>query len=61
MYELVQVSETCFYVQSPAKIGVIRNLLNKVLPKGQDNREVMGKHNYTNTVKVKEILTCSKS
>ena len=29
-----------------------RNLLHKVLPKGQDNRAVVGKHNYTNTVKV---------
>ncbi len=24
MYELIQVSETCFYIQSPAKIGVVR-------------------------------------
>jgi hypothetical protein len=31
-----------------------RNLLHKVLPKGQDNREVMGKHNYTNAVKVRK-------
>ncbi len=24
MYELIQVSENCFYVQSPAKIGIVR-------------------------------------
>ena len=23
MYELVQVSDTCFYIQSPAKIGLV--------------------------------------
>ena len=24
MYELVQISENCFYIQSPAKIGVVK-------------------------------------
>ena len=24
MYELVQVSENCFYIQCPAKIGVVK-------------------------------------
>lgn len=31
-----------------------RNLLHKVLPEGQDNRAVVGKHNYTNAVKVRK-------
>ena len=24
MYELIQVSDTCYYIQSPARIGLIR-------------------------------------
>ena len=24
MYELVQVSENCYYIQSPAKIGLVK-------------------------------------
>ena len=24
MYELVQVSERCYYIQSPAKIGLVK-------------------------------------
>ena len=31
-----------------------RNLLHRVLPEGQDNREVMGKHNYTNAVQARK-------
>ena len=31
-----------------------RNLLHRVMPEGQDNREVMGKHNYTNAVQARK-------
>ena len=30
MYELVRVTETCFYIQSPAKIGLVRTGADQV-------------------------------
>ena len=49
MYELVQVSEKCFYIQSPAKIGVVLTGQNQVCLIDSGNDKDAGK-------KVKKIL-----
>lgn len=49
MYELVQVSDTCFYIQSPAKIGVVLTGENRVCLIDSGNDKDAGK-------KVKRIL-----
>ncbi len=49
MYELMQVSDTCFYVQSPAKIGIVLTGDNQVCLIDSGNDKDAGK-------KVKKIL-----
>ena len=49
MYELIQVSDTCFYVQSPAKIGIILTDTDRVCLIDSGNDKDAGK-------KVKRIL-----
>ena len=49
MYELIQVSERCFYIQSPAKIGVVLTGENQVCLIDSGNDKDAGK-------KVKKIL-----
>ena len=49
MYEMIQVSETCFYIQSPAKIGVILTGENQVCLIDSGNDKDAGK-------KVKKML-----
>ena len=49
MYELIQVSDTCFYIQSPAKIGIVLTGENQVCLIDSGNDKDAGK-------KVKKIL-----
>ena len=49
MYELIQVSDRCFYVQSPAKIGIVKTAENRVVLIDSGNDKDAGK-------KVKRIL-----
>ena len=49
MYELVQVSENCFYIQCPAKIGIVRTGTDRVCLIDSGNNKDAGK-------KVKKIL-----
>ena len=49
MYELVRVTETCFYIQSPAKIGLVRTGADQVCLIDSGNDRDAGK-------KVKKIL-----
>lgn len=49
MYELVQVSDNCYYIQSPAKIGLIKTSENEVCLIDSGNDKDAGK-------KVKRIL-----
>ena len=49
MYELIQVSDSCFYIQSPAKIGVVLTGENRVCLIDSGNDKDAGK-------KVKRIL-----
>ncbi len=49
MYELVQVSEHCYYIQCPAKIGLVRTGWNQVCLIDSGNDQSAGK-------KVKKIL-----
>lgn len=49
MYELIQVSENCFYIQCPAKIGVVRTGGSEVCLIDSSNDKDAGK-------KVKKIL-----
>lgn len=46
-----EAKEDLYYMRD---FYTFRTLLNRVLPKGQDNRAVVGKHNYTNAVKVRK-------
>ncbi|MBR6707057.1 MAG: hypothetical protein IKI84_10315 [Clostridia bacterium] len=43
MYELVRASERCFYIESPAKIGLIRTGENEVLLIDSGNDRDAGK------------------
>ncbi len=49
MYELVQVSENCYYIQSPAKIGLVRLSEERVCLIDSGNDKDAGK-------KIKKIL-----
>lgn len=49
MYELIQVTETSYYIQSPAKIGLVKNEQNEVFLIDSGNDKDAGK-------KVKKIL-----
>lgn len=49
MYELIKVSENCFYIQSPAKIGIVKTGENTVCLIDSGNDKDAGK-------KVKKIL-----
>lgn len=49
MYELVQVSDTCFYIQSPAKIGIVLTEGDQVCLIDSGNNKDAGK-------KIKKIL-----
>ncbi len=43
MYELVQVSDSCFYIQSPAKIGIVLNAPGRVCLIDSGNDKDAGK------------------
>ena len=43
MYELIQVSELCYYIQCPAKIGVVRTDGNNVVLIDSGNDKNAGK------------------
>ena len=43
MYELIQVSELCYYIQSPAKIGVVKTAGNDVVLIDSGNHKTAGK------------------
>ncbi len=53
MYELIQVTKNCYYVESPAKIGIVKTNENDVIMIDSGNDKDAGK-------KVKKILESNK-
>ena len=55
MYELIQVSDTCYYIQSPARIGLIRLSDHEVclidsgndMDAGKKLRKILDTHGWT--------------
>ena len=43
MYELIQVSESCYYIQSPAKIGLVKTGEDRVVLIDSGNDKDAGK------------------